>query len=174
MPCGLIGMYWVKCKQSTSHTSLTTLCSHFLLSYGNQSMTKSAHWWSWSYDLHGYSGWGEFFSWKYSRRPHRHQQRFIFFTYKQVSGRSSNHEWLRMTNPFILCDLLWKVQKCHAANRKGSFKVEMLEHVIIMMGLTSEDHSSCDYNVVLWRTGWWLPYRASWVELVRSGKMQND
>ncbi len=29
-----------------AHTSLTTLCSHFLLSYGNQAMTKSAHWWS--------------------------------------------------------------------------------------------------------------------------------
>ncbi len=32
MPCGLIGMYWAKCKQSNFHTSLTTLCSHFLLS----------------------------------------------------------------------------------------------------------------------------------------------
>ncbi len=27
-----------------------------------------------------------------------------------------------MTNAFILCDLLWKVQKGHAVNRKGSFK----------------------------------------------------
>ncbi len=31
--------------------------------------------------------------------------------------------WLRMTNAFILCDLLWKVQKCHAADREGSFKL---------------------------------------------------
>ncbi len=44
-----------------------------------------------------------------------------FFPYKQVSGRNRDHEWCRMTNAFILCDLLWKVQKCHAANREGSF-----------------------------------------------------
>ncbi len=25
-----------------------------------------------------------------------------------------------MTNAFILCDLIWKVQKCHAANREGT------------------------------------------------------
>ncbi len=62
MSCGLIGMYCVKCKQSNSHTSLTTLRSHFLLSYGNQAMTKSAHWWSWSCDLHGLSGGGGSFS----------------------------------------------------------------------------------------------------------------
>ncbi len=28
-----------------------------------------------------------------------------------------------MTNAFILCDLVWKVQKSHAANREGSFKL---------------------------------------------------
>ncbi len=46
-----------------------------------------------------------------------------FFPYKQVSGRNSDHEWLRMTNAFILCDLVWKVKKIksHAANREGSF-----------------------------------------------------
>ncbi len=27
-----------------------------------------------------------------------------------------------MTNAFILCDLLWKVQKNHAANGEGSVK----------------------------------------------------
>ncbi len=53
MPCGRIGMYWIKCKKSNSHTSLTTLCSHVLLSYSNQAITKSIHWWSWSSDLHG-------------------------------------------------------------------------------------------------------------------------
>ncbi len=35
----MIEMYWAKCKQSKSHTSLTTLCSSFLLSYSNQVMT---------------------------------------------------------------------------------------------------------------------------------------
>ncbi len=46
-----------------------------------------------------------------------------FFPYKQVSGRNGEHEWLRMTNAFILCDLLWKVQKCYAANREGCFNL---------------------------------------------------
>ncbi len=50
-----------------------------------------------------------------------------FFPYKQVSGRNGDREWLRMTNAFILCDLVWTVQKCDAANREGSFKVEMEE-----------------------------------------------
>ncbi len=27
-----------------------------------------------------------------------------------------------MTNAFILCDLVWKVQESHAANREGRFK----------------------------------------------------
>ncbi len=55
MPCGFIEMYWAKCKQLNSHTSLTTLCSCFPLPKGNQVMTKSDHWWSWSSDLHGCS-----------------------------------------------------------------------------------------------------------------------
>ncbi len=58
---------------------------------------------------------------KYSRRLHREPKKF-FFSYKQVSGRNSDHEWCRITNAFILCDLLWKVKKSHAANREGSFK----------------------------------------------------
>ncbi len=33
IPCGLIDMYWAKCKQSNSYTSLRTLCSHFRLSW---------------------------------------------------------------------------------------------------------------------------------------------
>ncbi len=57
-----------------------------------------------------------------------------FFPYKQVRERNGDHEWLRMTNVFILCNLLWKVQKRHAGNSyarkhsdcrasKGSHKV---------------------------------------------------
>ncbi len=46
-----------------------------------------------------------------------------FFAYKQVSGRHGDHEWLRMTNAFILCDLVWNVQKSHPANREGSFNI---------------------------------------------------
>ncbi len=44
-----------------------------------------------------------------------------FFPYKQVSGRNGDHEWFRMNNAFMLCDLVWKVQKSHAAYREGSF-----------------------------------------------------
>ncbi len=44
------------------------------------------------------------------------------FRYKQVSGRNGDHEWLKMTNAFIICDLVWKVQKSHAAIREGNFK----------------------------------------------------
>ncbi len=61
---------------------------------------------------------GVFFSRKYSRRLHRDPQKFI---YKQVNGRNGVHEWLRLTNALRLCDLLWKVYKCHASNREGSF-----------------------------------------------------
>ncbi len=61
----------------------------------------------------------EFLSRKYSRRPHRDTQKLI---YKQICGRNGDHEWLKMTNAFILCDLVWKVQKSHRVNREGSFK----------------------------------------------------
>ncbi len=45
--------HWHVLSKMKTNTSLTTLCSHFLLSYSNQAMTKTAHWWSWSCDLHG-------------------------------------------------------------------------------------------------------------------------
>ncbi len=45
MPCGPIDLYSAKCNRSKSHTRLTTLCFKV--------MTKSAHWQSWSCDLHG-------------------------------------------------------------------------------------------------------------------------
>ncbi len=62
-----------------------------------------------------------FFSRKYSRSLHIDTPIFIF-AYKQVSERYGDHEWCRITNAFIVCDLLWKVQKSQAANREGSFK----------------------------------------------------
>ncbi len=45
------------------------------------------------------------------------------FSYKRVSGRNGDHEWCRMTNAFILCVLLLKVEKRHAVNREGSFNL---------------------------------------------------
>ncbi len=55
--------------------------------------------------------------------PERHTKthKSSFFPYKQASGRNGDPESLRMNNAFILCDLLWKVQKSHAVNREGSF-----------------------------------------------------
>ncbi len=101
MSCGLIGMYWVKCKQSNSNTSQITLCLHFLLSCGNQAMTKSAHWCS-----HGQViCMGSLFL----RNPpegRTETHKSSFCPYKQVSGRHGDHELFRMTNAFILCDLV--------------------------------------------------------------------
>ncbi len=66
---------------------------------------------------------GSFFSWKYSRRAHRDPQKFI----KTIKWEKWWSWWLRMTNVFILCNVLWKVQKSLAANREGSFKYPILQ-----------------------------------------------
>ncbi len=60
---------------------------------------------------------------------HTETHKSSFCPYKQVSGRNGDHEWLRMTNAFILYDLVWKVQKGHEANREGSFKCEDIRFV---------------------------------------------
>ncbi len=60
---------------------------------------------------------GDFFLWKYCRRTHRAPEKVIFSLY--ISRTNGDHEWLRMINAFILCDLL-KFSN-HAANREGSF-----------------------------------------------------
>ncbi len=44
-----------------------------------------------------------------------------FFVF--ISGTNGVHEWLRMTNAFILCDLVGKVQKSHAANRECNLNI---------------------------------------------------
>ncbi len=63
---------------------------------------------------------GGVFSHETTPEGHTETNKSSFFPYKQVSGRTGDHEWLRMTNAFILCDLVLKVQKSHAANRRGS------------------------------------------------------
>ncbi len=45
--------HWHVLSKMLTNTSLRTLCSYFLLSSGNQAITKTAHWWTWSCDLHG-------------------------------------------------------------------------------------------------------------------------
>ncbi len=110
-------MYGVKCKHSNSHTSLTTLCSHFVLSYRPWLKLPTGGHVMWFYM--GNLGGGVFSRIeKAVAKP--------FFPNKEVSGRNGDHEWLRMTNAFILCDLLWKVQQSHAVNREGSFNLTLL------------------------------------------------
>ncbi len=115
MPCGLIGMYWVKYKQSNSHRSLTTLCPHFFC------LTIIRPWLNLATGGHCYvifmGNLGKVFSCENTPESHTGTHKNSLFPYKQVSGRNGDHEWCRMTKAFILCDLLWKVQKCHAANR---------------------------------------------------------
>ncbi len=55
---------------------------------------------------------------QYSKRPHRDLLKLIFFHINKLVEK----RWSWMTNAFILCDLLWNVQKNHAANREGRFK----------------------------------------------------
>ncbi len=62
MPCGLIEMYWAKCKQSKFHNIMFPF--PFV-------MTISGHWWSWSYDWNSSSFWGilNYLLWFY-HKPH--------------------------------------------------------------------------------------------------------
>ncbi len=64
-----------------------------------------------------------FFSSANTPEVHTETHKSLFFTYKQVSGRIGDNEWLKKTNAFILCDLVWTVQKSHAINSEGSFNV---------------------------------------------------
>ncbi len=78
---------------------------------------------------------GSFFSRKYSRRAHRDPQKFVFF---KTSKWEKWCSWrLRMTNAFILCNLLWKVQKGLAANREGSFNFVLSSDVAQALAVES-------------------------------------
>ncbi len=70
------------------------------------------------------------FSCENTPESHTETHKCSIFPYKQVTVRNGDHEWFRMTNVFILCDLLWKVQKSHAANREGSFNMEECSIII--------------------------------------------
>ncbi len=62
---------------------------------------------------------GSFFIMKILQKAAQKPHNFIFFIY--TSGKNGDHEWCKMTNSFILCDLLWKVQKSHSKNREDGF-----------------------------------------------------
>ncbi len=80
--------------------------------------------------------------------PEGHTETFksSFFPYKQVSGRNGDHGWLRMTNAFILCDLVWKVQKSHAVNREGSF-IDNNGHKGVIMNCLTHWPTFCYYII---------------------------
>ncbi len=69
--------------------------------------------------------WGIFFSRENTTEGCTEIRKKSFTSLKQVSGRNGDHELLRMTNAFILCDLLLNVQNSHVATREGSFKIGM-------------------------------------------------
>ncbi len=69
--------------------------------------------------MHGYS---ERFSQENTPEGHTEPHKSSLFPYKQISERNGDDKWLRMSNAFILCDLVCKVQKHHAPNREGMFK----------------------------------------------------
>ncbi len=72
-------------------------------------MTKSAHWCSWSCDLHG--NLEGVLSHENTPEGLTETHKSSSFPYKQTSGKNGYQEWLRMTNAFILCDLIWKVMQ---------------------------------------------------------------
>ncbi len=106
----------------------TSLSPWFIILDKNNFVNVSHHYWIpiWAsmYSMLEWRSGGSYVSWTYYRRSHTDPQKF-FFPYKQVSGRICDHEWFRITNAFILCDLLRKIQKSHAANRERSFKHHM-------------------------------------------------
>ncbi len=97
MPCGFIGIYWVKCKP---WVKLPTGGHGYMICMVNLG--------------------GVFFH-ENTPEGRTETHKSSFFPYKQVSGRNGDHEWLKITNALIVCALIWKVQKSHAANIEGSF-----------------------------------------------------
>ncbi len=98
----------------------TSLPPWFIILDKNNFVKVSHHYWIpiWA-AMYGMLEWRyeeSFFLRKYSRRLKRDPQKFIF-PYKQISGRNGDHKWCRMTNAFILCDLLWVSEKSNSEQR---------------------------------------------------------
>ncbi len=73
---------------------------------------------------------GEFFLAKILQKSSSLPTKFIFFI-KTSKWEKWWSWWLRMTNAFILCNLLWKVQKSLSPNREGSLKHYIYSMIII-------------------------------------------
>ncbi len=105
--------HWHILSKMYTNTSLTTLCSHFPLPWLNLPTGSHDH-------VICIGNLGRVFPFGNTPEGHTEAHNTSIFSIK-----NDDHEWFRMTNAFILCDLLWKVQKSHEANREGSFKKVM-------------------------------------------------
>ncbi len=81
--------------------------------------------------------WEEFFSQDNTLEGHTEVHKSSFFPYKHASGRNGDHEWLRMTNAFILCDLVWKFKKVMQRTEKVALNIFELSQMI-------DWHMKCD------------------------------
>ncbi len=106
MPYGLIGIYWVKYKQ-------TQVWEHCVYIFVYLSVIRP--WLKLPTSGHGHvicmGNLRVVFSQVNTPEGCPETHKSSLFLYKQVSGRNGDHEWLNMTNAFILCDLVWKFRK---------------------------------------------------------------
>ncbi len=65
------------------------------------------------------------FSQENTREGRTETHKSLFFPFKHVSERNGDHEGHRMTNTFILCNLVWKVQKDMLRTEKGALTLSM-------------------------------------------------
>ncbi len=74
---------------------------------------------------------GKFFLVKILQKSSQGPTKVLFFFIKTSKREKWWSWWFRMTNAFILCNLLWKVQKNLAAKRKGSFNKAHYFHILV-------------------------------------------
>ncbi len=106
MSCVLIGMYWVKCKQTQvlQHYVHIFFCLMVIRPWQNLRIGGYGH-------VICMGNLGGVFSQENTPEGHTETYKNSFFPYKQIRWRNGDHEWHRMTNAFILCDLVWKVKQ---------------------------------------------------------------
>ncbi len=100
----------------------TSLLSYFIILGKNNFVNVSHHCMSLNVRK---SLWGEFFSHENTPEGSTSPHKGPFSLYKQINVRNGDHEWLRTTNAFILCDLFWKVRKDHTTKRERGFKLQV-------------------------------------------------
>ncbi len=89
--------------------------------------------------------WEEFFLKKILQKAAQRPTKVNIFPYKQLSGRNGDHEWLKMTNAFIVSDLVWKIQKSPTENSEGSFKESAIRNWIVK---SKEQHVKSNIQMI--------------------------